>query len=144
MQALKELSRLGLDRKRQLHPTLSLFVLVTPKYSDKDANSLTKAILDYFRLNGGYAVRINTQGQYNEKIGKFTKGTTTKGTADIHACLNSIHYSIEIKIGKDSLSKYQEATQAKIEAAGGLYFVAKSYQSFHDWITSKRKEAPNV
>ncbi|QMU30131.1 VRR-NUC domain-containing protein [Adhaeribacter radiodurans] len=139
MEALNELSRLALKRKRQQYPSVPDKGLVTPKYGDKNANELTKAILDYFRLNGGYAVRINSQGQYNEKLGKFTKGTTTKGTADIHGCLDGIHYSIEIKIGADKQSDFQKATQEQVQAAGGYYYIATNFQSFYDWIITKKK-----
>jgi hypothetical protein len=139
MEALKELSRLALDRKRQQHPLFPEHALVKPKYSDKDANGLTKCILDYIRLSGGYAVRINSQGQYNERLGQWTKGTTTRGTADIHACLNGKHLSIEIKVGRDQQSDHQKEAQNEIEQAGGLYFIARNFQAFADWLSGKRK-----
>lgn len=113
--------------------------IVTPKFSDKDANGLTRCILEYFTLKGGYAVRINTQGQYNESLGRWTKSTTKRGTADIHACLNGLHYSIEVKIGADKQSDYQKITQLHVQLAGGRYYVAKSFQSFWDWIEGGAK-----
>lgn len=142
MLAIHKLTQLALERKKELYPNVPHYALIKPKFSDKDANSLTKCILEYFRLNGGYAVRINTQGQYNEKLGRWTKGTTKRGTADVHACLNGMHYSIEIKIGKDTLSEHQEETQSQVTAAGGNYFVAKDFQSFYDWIL-RGKEGQN-
>jgi hypothetical protein len=142
MKAINELSRLALEGKRERFPNVPAYGIVIPKYSDKDANGLTKCIIEYFRLHGGYAVRINTQGQYNEKLGKWTKSTTKLGTADIHACLNGIHISIEVKIGKDTLSEYQVKTQDQVKAAGGRYFVAKDFQSFWEWV-NQRKESGN-
>ncbi|WP_242916324.1 hypothetical protein [Pontibacter liquoris] len=135
MNALAELCRLSLERKRERYPNVPPHGIVAPKLSDKDANGLTRCILEYFRLHGGYAVRINTQGQYNEKLKKWTKSTTRRGTADVHSCLNGIHYSIEVKVGRDSQSDYQQLeTQEQVEGACGRYYVAQDFQSFYDWI----------
>ncbi|RAU81974.1 VRR-NUC domain-containing protein [Pontibacter arcticus] len=139
MKALDIIRNLSLERKRERFPNVPAYGIVAPNYSDKDANGLTKCIIDYFRLNGGYAVRINTQGQYNEKLGKWTKSTTKRGTADVHACLNGIHYSIEVKIGRDTLSEYQTETQEQVRAAGGRYYVAKDFQDFYNWINQRRE-----
>src|SRR5665647_1008794 len=65
------------------------------KYSDKTANQLTNSIIAYITFKGGYANRINSQGQvrkervklafgnFRDNI-KYTPGTTNKGTGDIH------------------------------------------------------------
>ena len=111
------------------------------KYSDKTANQLTTSIIAYITFKGGYANRINTQGQARkEKIplafGRhmdkitFTHSTTNKGTGDIHSIINGRHLTIEVKIGKDTLSKNQIKEQQRITNAGGLYFVAKDMESF--------------
>lgn len=113
-------------------------------YSDKDANKLTASIIDYINFKGGYANRINTQGQARkEKIplafGRhmdkitFTPSTTNKGTADIKAVVNGRALDIEVKIGKDTLSENQKRERARITQAGGLYFVARNMQSFVDF-----------
>ncbi len=115
-------------------PNFPEYALVKPKYCDKTANGLTKCIIKYLRLNGWYAVRINTQGQYNEKLGKWTKCHTTRGTADIHACINGLHLSIEVKIDQDKQSDYQKETQRQIVKARGLYIIAKDFQGFLDWL----------
>ena len=81
----------------------------------------------------GYAVRVNTQGQYHADTGKWTKGQTTKGTSDIHACFAGRHLSIEIKTGRDVLSDAQKETQRKVEEAGGIYLVASDFDSFLTW-----------
>lgn len=138
--ALKELAAQAFEKKKLDHPSMPEFAIVKTKFNDSTSNDLTKCILAYFRMNGGYAVRINTQGQWNEKLGMFTKSTTKKGTSDVHGCLNGRFYSIEVKIGRDSQSDEQEETQVYVEASGGLYFVAKNYQSFYEWISIKRKD----
>lgn len=137
--ALKDLALLSLEGKRQKYPNVPTNAVPATKYTDKTANGLTKCILSLLQVEGCYATRIQSQGQYHEKLQSWTKGTTSKGTADIHATINGRHVSIEIKIGKDRQSEAQRATQAKIEAAGGLYFIARDFQSFYDYFQTIKK-----
>lgn len=117
--------------------------------SDKTANGLTKCIIDWITLKGGYANRINTQGQarvhkvprYNILTGKteyrdsvqWTPSTTRIGTPDIDAIIQGKAVKIEVKIGKDKLSEAQKKHLEDIAKAGGLYFVAKDMESFINW-----------
>jgi len=117
--------------------------------SDKTANGLTKCIIDWITLKGGYANRINTQGQarvhkvprYNILTGKteyrdsvqWTPSTTRIGTPDIDAIIQGKAVKIEVKIGKDKLSPAQIKHLEDIAKAGGLYFVAKDMESFINW-----------
>jgi hypothetical protein len=140
---LKELSEAIIEIKALKHPTVPKQYLPRPKYTDKTANGLTKAIIDLIKVIGGFATRINTTGRridetkyvsdvvgFTRKIGSPTwiPGTTERGTADIHATIRGRHVSIEVKIGKDRMSPHQLAMKQKIEAAGGLYLVAKSFE----------------
>ena len=45
------------------------------------------------------------------------------------------HCSIEVKTGRDRVSKEQKRATQLVQYAGGLYFVARDFQSFHDWVT---------
>ena len=117
--------------------------------SDKTANGLTKCIIDWITLKGGYANRINTQGQarvkkiprYNILTGKteyrdsvtWTPSTTRIGTPDIDAIIKGKAVKIEVKIGKDKLSEAQKKHLEDIARAGGLYFVARNMDSFVEW-----------
>lgn len=121
IQTLKDLS---LEASREKYPNFPDKYRPAPRYKETTTNDLTRAIIDYINLKGGYAVRINTQGQYDQKTGKWRKGMTRRGTADIHACWKGRHYSIEIKTGKDRLSPEQIETRADVEKAGGIYIVA--------------------
>jgi len=123
------------------------------KFSDKSANGLTKAIIQWLTLNSCYAVRVSSAGRYLPGAKKFIPSTTKKGTADIHATLNiggsaGRHASIEVKIGKDKMSEAQERTKQEVERAGGLYFIAKDFDSFLEWYKSlaidTRDTAKNV
>lgn len=133
MNALHHLAALDLEAKRAQHPTVPPHALVKSRFSDATANELTRAVLRCIELHGGYAVRINTQGQFNEKLGKWTTGTTRRGTADVHAVVNGLHLSIEIKIGRDRLTGEQRATAEDVERAGGRYFVAHDFETFYAW-----------
>ena len=137
MTGLQHLKALALDQIQRKYPTLPAAAAIPRQYSDQTANGLTRAILDYLRLRGGYATRINTTGQI--RAGKWVKGTTSRGTADIMAVYQGFHLSIEVKIGRDRMSRHQLATRDNVEAAGGLYFIARDFQSFFDWITALDK-----
>lgn len=127
--------------------------VVKTKYSDKTANSLTKAIVKWINLNGYQAERISTTGRWidNSKIvtdvlgnrkkigsGKYIKGSGTKGSADISSTIpiningKKIGVSVkwEVKIGKDTQSDFQKEYQKNIEKAGGYYFIVKSFDDF--------------
>ena len=113
-------------------------------YSDNTANGLTKCIVDWLNFNGHYANRINTMGvarvekvqyAFGRTVDKvhFTPSTTNKGTADISAIIAGRHAAIEVKYRRDKQSKQQSQEQARIEKAGGLYFIAKDMLSFLKW-----------
>lgn len=105
------------------------------KYSDKTANGLTACVMDFLKYHGYYANRINTTGIMRKINGqmKWTKSSTRKGTADIDAIINGKPVKIEIKIGRDTMSNEQRKEQAAITAAGGIYIVIGSMQTFYDW-----------
>lgn len=132
--ALKTLESLVHLRKQQ---TSSLPLNYIPKtaYRDDNANDLTKAIIDCIDLSGGWATRISVEGRYIEKLGKRVPSSVKKGTADIHAVYRGRHLSIEVKIGKDRQSDHQVEVEEDIMCAGGLYFIAKDFQSFYNWFT---------
>jgi hypothetical protein len=143
-----ELRRLALETLKKKHPNFPDQYFAVTKYTDKDANSLTRAICDFIRFKGGQAERINTTGIYrdNSKVvedvlgyrkkigsGYWTKGQSTPGSADIAAVINGKAIKIEVKHGKDRLSEVQKQYQKDIESAGGVYYVAKDFQSFYQW-----------
>ena len=125
--------------------------IVRTKYTDKTANSLTKAIVKWINLNGYQAERISTSGRWvdNSKVvtdvlgnqkkignGKYIKGSGTKGSADISATIKGKSIKIEVKIGKDRQSEVQIEYQKSIERAGGIYFIAKDFTSFYHFYST--------
>ena len=96
-----------------------------------DANTLTKQIIKFVQLNGGQAERVNNIAR---KIGnRFVKSNMTKGTADIHCTIKGRSVKIEVKIGRDKQSDAQKLYQQSIESAGGIYYIAKDFDSFYEW-----------
>jgi len=135
---LREISDLRLEQSREKFPNIPDHARVRHTYKQSDTNSLTQAIIDLIILKyRGYAVRINTQGQWSEKLKMWTKSTTRKGTADIHACINGRHYSIEVKTGRDTMSDEQKQTQADLERAGGVYILARNVDDVVNGINLK-------
>ena len=128
--------------------------LVKPKFSGKTANGLTKAIIKFIQLSGGQAERISTTGRmidqrktYTDVVGvrrtigstKWIPSTSTKGSADISATINGKSVKIEVKIGRDRQSEAQKKYQSDIERAGGIYYLAKDFESFYQWYNENFK-----
>lgn len=122
------------------------------KWKDKKANDLTKCVKAYIQMVGGQAERISTTGRpidqrrtYTDVLGgtrqigsmKWIPGTVTKGSADVSATFRGASIKIEVKVGKDHQSDAQKKYQRDVEAAGGVYYIARDFQSFFDWFNEK-------
>ena len=103
---------------------------VKTNFRDDKANELTKLIVAWLKVNGHFAGRVNTQGNYNAKLGRFIKSGSKKGMADVTAVINGRHVSIEIKIGKDKPREAQLEVQQQIQQAGGVYIFVSSFDDF--------------
>ncbi|MBD2752610.1 hypothetical protein [Spirosoma validum] len=130
---LQRLADLEMAEKRRTHPNVPEHGRVKSKFVVKDSNSLTHAIKRCLELHGCYVTRVQSQGQWNQSLGRFTQSTTKRGTADLHAIIDGRHVSIEVKWGKDRLSADQKKTAAQVQQAGGLYLVVKDYDTFWNW-----------
>ena len=134
------LHELKLQRYAITHPNYPQDYIPKTMYKDSTANGLTKAICDFINYQGYQAERINTMGTAREKkttAGKvigvtWTKGTSTAGSADISATIKGRSVKIEVKI-KDRQSEAQKRYQEHIEKAGGIYIIAKDFDSFVEW-----------
>lgn len=92
------------------------------------ANEITRSVCSYLTLKKAYVVRVNTQGQWDDKKKIWRKSHTKLGTADIHACINGRFVSIEIKANNDKMRPAQWATKAEVEKAGGIYIIVSSLE----------------
>ena len=107
-----------------------------PSREDSTANGLTRCIIDFIKLRGGQAERVSIMGRPIKQANgnyMFGKSHMTKGTADISATIRGRSVKIEVKIGADHQSCAQRKYQADIERAGGLYYIAKDFESFVEW-----------
>ena len=108
---------------------------VQAKFSDKGANDLTKLILVWLKVNGYFGARINSGAVYDKRLGIYRKGSgATAGMADINAVVKGKSISIEVKIGKDKIRDIQIKVKSEIEAAGGIYFISKTFDNFIEQI----------
>jgi len=127
------------------------YAIPHPKFKDKTANDLTKSIIKYIELMGYQAERISNTGRYIDKrkqvknilgqtinigSGQYIPGTGTNGTADISATIKGKSVKIEVKIGKDRQSEAQKDYQESIERSGGIYFIAKDFETFYNFFNT--------
>ena len=144
-----ELIQMALENNRKKHPSFPDSYRVTPKYTDKTANGLTKCIVDYLNFSGHVASRINNMGTWradksNINGGFYTRSNQMKGIADIDSTINvkitgipvGLSVKWEVKIGKDTQSEAQKEYERKITASGGHYYIVKTFEDFLQKYTS--------
>jgi hypothetical protein len=141
-QLLQQMER---EQQRIKYPSMPEHALAGTNWQDNSANALTKSIVGFLNLSGHFAERINTMGTYRQgkKIqvgentrqlpGKYTRTTGVKGSADIAATIKGRAVKIEVKYGKDRMSEAQKEYAERTEAAGGIYYVARDFDSFKEW-----------
>ncbi|MCK9423987.1 MAG: hypothetical protein M0Q38_15490 [Bacteroidales bacterium] len=147
---LRALNALAFEALKLKHPEIKAEWLPWPKYRDATANQLTQSIIMWIRLNGGQAERISVSGRTidhrqvvtdclgnRRMIGslQWIPGTMTRGSADISATVKGRSLKVEVKIGRDRQSDAQRQYQRSIEAAGGVYVIARDFQGFYEWFT---------
>lgn len=146
--AIDILKQIIATKNKLKYPSIPEYAICVPSYNDKTANGLTKCIIDFINNTGGQAERINNTGRQIDNrqtvkdtlgnvrtIGsvKWIKGTGKNGTADISATIHGKSVKVEVKIGKDKQSHEQKEYQKSIEYSGGLYFIAKDFNTFYEW-----------
>lgn len=126
------------------HPNIPKYAIPHPKFDDRTANGLTRCIIEYIKIKGWQAERINTtgtpvveSGENGRRLVSWRYGNTTKGSADISATIKGLSVKIEVKIGSDRQSPDQKKYQQEIENAGGLYYVARNFAEFVKWYNEK-------
>lgn len=127
---LKELNQFAMRWKEE-RTSLPKYAIVKPSFKDSSANELTKSVVwDFVNVRGGAAYRINNGAVYDAKRKAYRKGSVRKGVPDIIGVVQGIFFGIEIKFGNDRQSADQRTVQLEIEAAGGYYFIAKTYDDY--------------
>lgn len=152
---LEVLNRLYIEHEKLKCPQIrqaygdKYFEYKKNKYKDNGANELTKSIIAYIRLRGYQAERISSSGRVVGKVRyvktvvgtmqrvgsvKYIPGTSTNGTADISATICGMAIKIEVKFRKDRQSEAQKEYEKSIKMAGGVYYIARDFQSTYDWL----------
>lgn len=131
-------------------------------YSDKTANGLEKAIVKFLTLHGAQGERVKNSGRVlpakrikshsgnTITVGsdKYIPGTGRNGTADVAATIPisiqghkvGLKVAIEIKIGADRQSEVQKEYEQEVIAAGGRYWIVKTWNDFSDKYFALMKE----
>jgi hypothetical protein len=147
--ALKTLNQMEAEVMHRKYPN----VPYPPRHnnSDKSANDLTRCIIKFLQLKGHQAERISVTGRmidhrevvtdclgHRRQIGstEWIKGSMQRGTADISATIYGRSVKIEVKIRYDKQSAAQRRYQSQVESSGGLYYVAKDFETFFEWYQS--------
>ena len=131
VRTLKELNLFKKAQNEKLYPNLPKSAVTAGRFKDSSANELTKAVIYHFEeVLGGLALRINNTGIYDPRTKRFRKSHTRKGIPDIICVLDGTFIGVEIKYGKDRLSQHQKDMKKEIEAAGGFYMVAKTFEQY--------------
>lgn len=113
-----------------------------PKPPKETANGMTKRILTAINMQPGcVAYRINNVGVWDAAKGIYRKGATQKGIFDIAAIIRGRAAWVEIKAGRDKMSRDQLIFKQEVERAGGLAFVAYSTDDFLNWFTEILRHA---
>ena len=121
------------EAKTKKYPSVPAHCIPQTKFTDKTANGLTKAVIHFLSLKGHYASRTQSQGQYNERLGRWTHSTVRRGIGDIMTVIKGRTVMIEIKVGRDVQSEHQKQTQKEVEASGGVYLIVRSFEGFMEW-----------
>ena len=149
MDSLSQLKELALNHSLEMYPDLPEYARYIKPYSEKTANELTRAVIDFLKYKGHQAERISVTGRYmdNSKVitdvlgfkkkigsGKWIKSSMQPGTSDIAATIKNkdgigVSVKIEIKM-RDKMSEVQKLYQAGVERAGGLYWLCHSFDEF--------------
>lgn len=130
-EAVRLLEQLADAEARRLHPNIAPEHLAPRKFRDDSANQLTACIVQYAKLKGCFASRLNNTGIFRN--GKYTRSTSRRGLPDVIVTRDSMSLFIEVKVGRDRMSTFQEAVRDDQQRAGGLYFVAHDFTEFKEW-----------
>lgn len=149
-EAVKYLETIANDAARKRYPNTPPKYLAPRTYRDSNTNALTNCIVDFLRLSGHHCERTGNEGRLidNRKtvtdvlgnarmIGSVQRvhGSGMRGTSDLKAVINGRFVAIEVKCATthDRQSEAQKDYQQAVQQAGGIYFIASSFEQFLTW-----------
>ena len=152
-EAILLLTAIALDDNRKKYPNFPDDKRYFKPYSDKTEKGLIHCITDFLKFKGHQGERIDNKGTriddrqvvenvigQMKTIGRvrWNYSQQERGTADVSATIKrnfagviiGCSVKIEIKIGNDTQKPHQKLYQQKVEAAGGFYWIVKSFNDF--------------
>jgi hypothetical protein len=150
------MNKININRFQELHlkeqrikfPSFPDFARPPANCKESGANDLTRLVVSWINLNGYQSERISTTGRIldgtkivsdvlgrKRTIGsaKYIPGTSTKGSADVSSTIQGISVKIEVKWQKDTQSEHQKTYQNAVQKAGGIYYIAQTFDDFVIW-----------
>lgn len=96
------------------------------------AGVLTNFVVAYLGSRGHLVWRNNTTGVFDPSSGRFRMNPKIRrGVADVIGLTKEgIHLEVEIKIGRDRMSLFQDNHAKEIIRRSGIYIVAKTIDGF--------------
>lgn len=111
------------------------------KAKAETANAITRNIIRAVNMQPNcVAYRVNNTGIWDEAKQVFRKAHTEKGLPDIVGSVKGRSLWVEVKAGRDKMSREQLMRKHEIERAGGLYFEARSTDGFLKWFIEILKQ----
>lgn len=144
MRGLKILSEMDYNHKAELYKNIPGHAIPKTKFNDTTTNGLTMCVMKWLTLKGHYCSRIQSQGQFQPKLGIWTRSTVKRGIGDLISVINGKTVMIEIKVGNDKQSQYQKNTQIEVEQSGGTYLIARDFESFFQWYVNLVGDDPAI
>ena len=98
-----------------------------------NAHDVEKAIVQYFRMRGGWSTIITVSGKpvfKNKKFVCLRPNHDMRGMADVYGMIAGIMYRVEVKVGRDVESADQIRDRLEWEAAGGRSLIVKTIDDF--------------
>ena len=90
-------------------------------------SEILRAILNYLTVRKVFHFRINTQGNFNNRLQKWLPSpNVTKGVADIICLKNGKMICLEVKSETGKSSTDQILFSLKVSSGGGQYFIVHS------------------
>jgi len=92
---------------------------------------LTDQCIHHLKILGGCGWRIQSQGQFDTKQGRWRPGGQKRGLPDVIGILPDGRFiGIEVKVGRDRVSEYQELRRSEIISSNGHYLIARNLEKF--------------
>ena len=122
----------GLQELKTRYPSVPDFALEgLVKKGKLTANVLTDQCIRHVKSLSGCMWRLQSQGQFDIKQNRWRPSGQKRGLPDCIGLLpNGRFIAVEVKIGRDKMSEYQELRRSEIINSNGHYLIARNLDDF--------------